>query len=159
MSKQTDRRHLVDILFVLALFAVFALCGLLLIILGTHLYEKNIQSMNLNYANRTSYAYFTEKIRQSDQNSRIYVDSASGYDILCIEQVFNGNSYITYLYEDENHLKEYFTRLENSFSPESGKQILDLSNLTMKEIEPKLFYIHFLNEEQQPVSLYISTSS
>lgn len=158
MSQKNTRRHLVDILFVLALFAVFTICGLLLIILGTHLYQKNMDDMNDNYANRTGYAFFTEKIRQSGNNCNIYIDHSSPIELLCIEQEFHDTMYITYLYEDEGYLKELFTRAENSFSPSEGIKILCLSNLSFEEIRPDLLSIHFMNDKNKPIQIYIDTT-
>lgn len=159
MRFKKNTRHLVDILFVLGLFAAFALCCMFLILLGTHLYEKNVDDMNKNYASRTSYCYFTEKLRQSDYHSNIYVNDKLDRIAICIEQDFQGSTYITYLYEDDGYLKEYFTRAENSFSPQNGTSILHLSHLSVREVRDHLFQIQYYDEERDFISLYINTVS
>ena len=66
MNKQTYQQHMIDILFVLSLFCVFAVSSALLILFGADIYKKTVQQMENNYSTRTSIAYITEKIRQSD---------------------------------------------------------------------------------------------
>lgn len=155
MNQKNANQHLVDVLFVLSLFAVFVLCGLCLIIMGTHLYEKNVNEMNHNYSARTSYCYFTEKIRQSDYQSTVEVNEMDGKSILCIHQSFVNSEYTTYLYEDDGYLKELFTRSENAFSFQDGTPILKLSHLVIEKENEHLLKIQFRDEDFSLISFYV----
>ena len=63
MKKQLNHQHIIDFLFVLSLFCVFAVSSVLLILFGADIYNKTVQQMECNYSSRTSIAYITEKIR------------------------------------------------------------------------------------------------
>ena len=42
MRRHIENRHIVDTLFVLTLFAVFAICSMLLIAFGANIYQKTM---------------------------------------------------------------------------------------------------------------------
>ena len=48
MKKQTYQQHMIDILFVLSLFCVFAVSSALLILFGADIYKKTVQQMENN---------------------------------------------------------------------------------------------------------------
>ena len=66
MQVKQERNHIVDVLFVLALFVVFTLSALVLVILGANVYRQTVSYMDENYEARTAYSYLTEKVRQND---------------------------------------------------------------------------------------------
>ena len=57
MHFKNENRHMVDVLFVLSLFCVFAFSALMLVIIGADVYKKTAAHMDTNYASRISYAY------------------------------------------------------------------------------------------------------
>ena len=57
MNNKNDNRHMVDILFVIALFCVFALSALMLVIIGSNVYKKTVTNMDNNFDSRTSFSY------------------------------------------------------------------------------------------------------
>ena len=63
MKKIRNEGHIVDFLFVLGLFFVFAFSALMLILIGSGVYKKTVDRMNENFNLRTTTAYITEKIR------------------------------------------------------------------------------------------------
>ena len=63
MRKHIENRHIVDTLFVLTLFAVFAICSMLLIAFGANIYQKTINNYEEHFNIATSVAYINEKIR------------------------------------------------------------------------------------------------
>ena len=67
MRKQ-EERHIIDILFVIGLFCIFALSTIFLISIGADIYGKTVSNTEINFNDRTSFAYVTEKIRQADRS-------------------------------------------------------------------------------------------
>lgn len=63
MIKQ--KNHVVDLLFSLALFCVFAASALTIVIMGADVYQKSVNDMNRNSTIRTSLSYLSEKIHQN----------------------------------------------------------------------------------------------
>ena len=71
--EERQQRHIIDVLFVLALFGIFALSAIFLITIGADIYGKTMNNMERNFDARTALAYITEKVRQSDFPNRIDV--------------------------------------------------------------------------------------
>ena len=62
--KSTRRdKSIVDMLFLLALFGVFLISALFIVLFGANIYKKTVNDMDANFSARTSVSYITEKIR------------------------------------------------------------------------------------------------
>ena len=60
-------------LFILALFAVFMISALFIVLFGARIYKKVVADADTNYNARTSIAYISEKIRQHDSEDGVSV--------------------------------------------------------------------------------------
>lgn len=56
MYKSRENQHMIDILFVLSLFCVFAVSSVVIILFGAHIYRSTVSQMDDNYTARTSIA-------------------------------------------------------------------------------------------------------
>ena len=66
MNNRNQEKHfIVDILFVLALFGVFAVSALALVTIGADVYQHTVEDMGVNYESRTAVSYILEKVRQN----------------------------------------------------------------------------------------------
>ena len=95
MQVKQERNHIVDVLFVLALFVVFTLSALVLVILGANVYRQTVSYMDENYEARTAYSYLTEKVRQNDVYGSIYVGELEGSRALVLTREINDTTYAT----------------------------------------------------------------
>lgn len=159
MKKLTSSRHIIDILFVLSLFCVFAISSVLLILFGADIYKKTIQQMDANYSSRTSIAYITEKLRQSDTSNAIQIISQNDTQILMLTQEINGITYATSLYEYDGYLYELFARTDIALPLDAGQPIMELSSLTFALIEPNIIQICFIDSSKQEQTIYVSMHS
>lgn len=66
MRFQTRSRHVIDLVFPIALFFVFAASALIVLILAADLYGSTTGRLRVNDENRSALAYIEEKIRQND---------------------------------------------------------------------------------------------
>ena len=57
-----------ELLFVFALFFVFAVCAVTLLLVSANSYERTVRLTEENYDTRTALAYLSQKIRQNDEN-------------------------------------------------------------------------------------------
>ena len=57
-----QKGHVVDFLFTLALFCVFAASALMVVVIGANVYRQTVRGMDSNYDSRTSLTYLTEKV-------------------------------------------------------------------------------------------------
>ena len=69
--RKVERKHNIDSVFVLLLFAVFAGSILLVLLFGASSYEKLVQRGNKAYSERTGIAYITAKLRHNDEKNSV----------------------------------------------------------------------------------------
>ena len=159
MRKKATARHMIDILFVLSLFCVFAFSSVVLILFGADIYKKTVSSMDSNYASRTSVAYLTEKIRQSDTYDAISIDRSSGSEKLLMTREIDGQTYATSLYEYDGYLCELFARTDIELPADAGQQVIPISQLDFDLISDSLLCIRFVDETQKASTIYINLHS
>lgn len=159
MNKKTEHRHMIDILFVLSLFCVFAASSVLLILFGANIYKKTIHQMDSNYTSRTSIAYITEKIRQSDTSDSICISSQDNTQILMLTNTINGIPYATSLYEYNGYLYELFARTDIELPLDAGQPVMELHELSFSQLTSNILEVSFTDTNQETFSVYVSMHS
>ena len=66
MRFRPRHRHVIDLIFPIALFFVFAASSLSVLILAANVYTSTTKRLSINDENRTVLSYLSEKIRQND---------------------------------------------------------------------------------------------
>ncbi|MBQ8821097.1 MAG: DUF4860 domain-containing protein [Lachnospiraceae bacterium] len=160
MMDRKEKPHIVDVLFVLALFGVFTLSALVLVILGANIYKQTVSHMTQNYDSRMACSYFTEKIHQSDLASSVELGELYGTEALVFSQDIKGETYATYLYYHDGYLKELFMKKDSNIGTDpldAGHSIMKLEHLDMEFISDNLLKIYFTLSPGQEQHVYIST--
>lgn len=121
--------HMVDLLFTLALFCVFAASALMVVLIGANVYQNTVEGMDENFSARTSVTYVATKIRQNDTEGTAYISTLEG-DIpaLVLEQELEGGVYETWIYYCDGFLRESFVREGNAVNPQGGQEILEVAD-------------------------------
>ena len=115
------QRHMTDQMFLVILFAVFAVCAFSLSMIGANIYSHTASVMNEDYEERIDISYVTEKIRQWDEKDSIEIGSFHGRTALIHTEKINGKKYNTYLYQEKGALRELMVR--EDFSVIETKQL------------------------------------
>ena len=84
------QRHMTDQMFLVILFAVFAVCAFSLSMIGANIYSHTASVMNEDYEERIDISYVTEKIRQWDEKDSIEIGSFHGRTALIHTERING---------------------------------------------------------------------
>lgn len=155
MNFHNNKQHTIDILFMLSLFCLFAICSVVLITFGADIYQNTVNKTNENYLERTSVAYLTEKLRQTDITQSVSIVNTNGIDMLTIESEIEGQLYSTRLYEYNGHLCECFSRSDIILSPDAGQEIFEINKLSFYFVTPSLLQISFEDSKQEAVSFYV----
>ena len=158
MEFNGERKHMVDILFVLTLFFVFALSALTLVVLGANVYRSTVDHMDESFTDRTSYAYVTQKLRQNDEAGALSVGDFGGSSACIITQEINNTIYNTYIYAYDGYLCELLARADMDMGPEDGTRILELEDFKIEQITPKLSRIHLSFIDGEEMNVYVSTN-
>mgnify|MGYP000271613250 FL=1 len=97
--QKQEKHFIVDILFVLALFGVFAVSALALVTIGADVYQHTVEDMGVNYESRTAVSYIMEKVRQNDTTDSIFLTDLENVPALCMLSEIDEETYCTYLYQ------------------------------------------------------------
>lgn len=156
-----EKRFIVDVLFVLALFGLFAVSALMLVTVGADVYKQTVDDMSTNYETRVSVSYIAEKIRQNDGS--ISIDYLGETPAIVIEQEYNEEFYSTYLYYHDGCLKELLVRKGSYIGDNNlaaGQEIMKLSAFHADLLWENLLKIKLTTAdgEQQELLLHLHTS-
>lgn len=159
MRFQTRSRHVIDFIFPIALFFVFAASSLVVLILAADIYGSTTNQLQANDENRTALSYISEKIRQNDAGGAPEIATVEGIECLALAADYNDVPYTTYIYEYEGMLKELFARDDASVSLKDGKDIMEISSLTILQIDDRLYQFITVDSQDREDSLVVSERS
>ncbi len=136
MNSRSTHTHVIDVIFPIAVFFVFAASSLAVLMLSAKIYDSESSSAAGNYSSRTAFAYVQEKIRQHDSNGGISVRTIDGTDYLLLKE----DDYTTYIYAYDGMLKELRLRDGVEASPESGLDITPVESFSIKQTQRQLYH-------------------
>ncbi len=159
MRFQTRSRHVIDFIFPIALFFVFAASSLVVLILAADIYGSTTNQLQANDENRTALSYISEKIRQNDTGGALEIINIEGTECLSLSADYNDVPHTTYIYEYDGMLKELFVRDDVSVSLEDGKDIMAISSLSISRIDDHLYRFITVDSQGRESSLVASERS
>lgn len=139
IHRKIENKHIVDTLFVLTLFAVFAVCSMLLIAFGANIYQKTVDNMEDHFNIYTSVTYISEKIRQGDSSSSLEVVDFGDGNAFKIASNIEGTDYLTYIYMYDGYLKELYIKADNPLEPKAGQKLLPVSRFDITSEATNLY--------------------
>lgn len=137
-TRRAPGGHVVDVLFTLALFCVFAICSMLVIVIGADAYTASLDRMDAAFDSRTTLSYIANKIHQNDVSGGISLGEIEGVPALVMEQDYDGRMFTTYIYHYEGILMELMLGPESEAGPESGQALIPVHSLLMEEADDGL---------------------
>ena len=127
-----------------------------LILFGADIYQTTVSQMDSNYSARTSTAYITEKIRQSDSSGSITISNYNNTDVLMLTGEINGVTYATSLYEYNGYLYELFSRADIELPLDAGQPIMEIEKLRFKKCNDNLLEISFYDADNSLNTIYVN---
>lgn len=159
MKFRTKRKHIIDFIFPIALFVVFALCALTVLLLAARIYQSTTEHSSLNYTSRTGLSYISEKIHQNDVNGSVSINELNGTPALVMEQTYDDAVYYTYIYTYDGELKELFVKNNTPVELSAGKTILEVKTFSMEEAGENLLRFRCVDKSSQESSIIVSINS
>ena len=160
MRFSRQQKHVIDMLFPIALFFVFALSALTVIILATNVYQKTTDESALNYTALTSLSYIREKVSQADENGGISLTTLDGQKALKLTTTENERTYYTYIYALDGELRELFVSAENTpSSAAAGRAILKVQSFDIEAINDNLYAVTCTSENNETARTVIMVRS
>ena len=140
------QKHMVDKMFLILLFATFAVCAFTLIMVGANVYSHTASAMNDNYEKRIDISYVTEKIKQWDEQNSISIGTFHNKTALIHTEVAAGRKYYTYIYQENGALRELMVREGLHTEKMQGEQIVPAKGFEIKE-EDQMYDITITGED------------
>ena len=153
------QHHVIDFIFPIALFFVFAASALCVLILAANVYSESTSDMQSNDARITPLSYVTEKFRSKDAGGSITITQCDGTDVLSMSETVSGTTYVTYIYEHEGMLKEQFVTEDKTLSLADGSEIIASYGFAMAEPEEGLFRFTATDEKGHQASVLLAERS
>lgn len=127
--KKTESRFQTEKLLPLVLFAILAVCAVLVLLTGAGVYKRLTERGQEAFHNRTVPLYIATKVRQADCTGAVSVEHRNGTDILCLKEEIDGKGYVTRIYCCEGVVRELFSAENVTFDPEAGEKITEASEV------------------------------
>lgn len=156
-----SHQHMIDFLFPIALFFVFASTALIVLLFSANIYQNIANRSETSFQQSTALSYITEKIRQNDTegSENISLGEFDGCPALAISQNYGENTYTTYIYEVDGELKEIFLQEGITASADSGTTVMQIEELEMKELSDNLYQFSCTSTDGTRASTIVSTHS
>ncbi len=152
-------RHVIDLLFVIALLFLFAFSAIMLVALGASVYQRNVDTMSENYDRRTASAYLVQKLRQSDESGCVRTDEINGETAIVLTNRVGERDYSTWLYLYEGTLREQLLRAELVPEPAAGQVILPLRAMELTPVSDRLYSVRLTLQDGEEESFYLGLRS
>lgn len=133
MRKKHNHFHMFDLFFTFSLFAVFAASAFIAVMIGVQVYRTTVSQMENIYSTTTALSYVTQKIRQYDSQGSISITDIDGDPALLIKDTIHEDTYLTYIYSDEESLYELSVREGNHISKDMGSEIVAVKDFSIAD--------------------------
>ena len=158
--KLSKKSHVIDAVFILCLMFLFVLSALAVITIGANIYKKNVSAMSDNYSHRIASAYVTEKVRQADNQGRVYVKDLFEGHALVLQDEIDGVLYNTYIYSYDGYLMELYARADlKDIYPQSGQKILEITSFNVDYVSDSLLSVNLILKDGEDESMFIAKRS
>ena len=132
---------MLNTVFVLLLFCVFAMAVLMTLLSGAGAYQSVHDNMENQYAERTGLAYVEAKLHHYDRMDAVRVEPFADTTALALYEQIDGKTYKTLIYYHDGYLKELFFEDGLVFQPADGQNVLEAEALIFNWKQPHLLQI------------------
>ena len=159
MNLKMRNKPVVDILFLLALFCVFLISALFIVLFGARIYRTTVSNMDVNFKSRTALSYVTEKMRQFDHSGGAAVIHYGDTPVLVLNARVGDIDYSTFLYEKDGYLTELTARSDYAFDLTGGTQVVPIRDFSIERVSESLYQFTLTDESGDSVSYYVAEYS
>ena len=156
MNFERKKKSIIDVIFIIALFGVFMISALFVLLFGAKIYQNTADDMGSNYSTRTALSYITEKMHQYDHLDGVDVVTTEGTPMLKLIKTINDRDIVTYLYSADGFLREQTLVGDIDFIPANGQEILELKSFKATKVNDSLYRFNIIDAEDKAMEFYIS---
>jgi hypothetical protein len=150
------RRHIIDILIVLALFGAYAAGAMLLSAIGADVYKGAAENMEENYDMRTGALYIAEKVRQNDIGGGVRLGQVTGGDALVLTENKSGKGYEMWIYVHDGELREILAAPGANIDLTAGQAIMPMAGMELGYVSDNLLRVRLTGAEGEVSEMDLS---
>lgn len=124
------KNHVIDNVFTLVLFAMFATMALLVTSAGASAYKSTSEQTEKRFDRQTCLSYITARVRSNNEAGAVEITELGGCEALTFTQEANGGKYITCIYYQDGAIRELLFREGIELAPEDGTAICSANGLS-----------------------------
>ena len=147
-------QHSMQGAFIFVLLGLFALMSTLMVLLGAQMYHSTVDSSQYNNEKRVMGAYVRSMIRSMDAGD-ISVEEPGGIPAVALKETWEGEQYVTWIYQYDGALYEQYTDMEDEFNPERGTEICPANSLSA-ELKDGLLTVNLTDGDGQPCTVQVA---
>ena len=123
------KNHVIDNVFTLVLFTMFATMALLVTAAGASAYKSTSEQTEQRFDRQTCLNYITARVRSNNEAGAVEITKLGECDALTFTQEANGGRYITCIYYYDGAIRELLFREGIELMPEDGTAICNAGDL------------------------------
>lgn len=154
--KRSFDSHMIGDLFTFALFGVFLLLSLLIVVIGVEGYRSVVSVGESVGGVRTSLGYISGKVRSNAARDGVHMEQHDGVDTLVLTENISGKPYLTVIYHKDGMLYELYTSADGyEFYPEDGEPLIEIADLHMACLQDDLLQLSTETEDGRAQTLHL----
>ncbi len=155
MQKTGTTGRMLNTVFVLLLFCVFATTVLMTLLSGVGAYQTVTDNMNQQYTERTCLSYLEAKVRHYDEVGRVNVEPFGDSVALVLYEQIEDTQYKTLIYHHDGAVRELFCETGLELQPQDGQSILATKDLQFCWKERNLLQLVCTAENNTQVEILV----
>lgn len=152
------RRHSVSDLYLFAIFGIFVVFSLLIVVLGVKVFQGVASATDINNEVRSSLFYVANKIRSADQTDGIRIEIKNGILVLILEGDYTEGDYETVIYYHNGSIRELLNKKDSEFDPDLGDSIIKTNGFIIEK-NGNLMFLSITASDAQTYSMHIRLQS
>ncbi len=154
-------RHgtVIDTLFVLMLFCVFAVSVLFVLLSGAGVYRDTAEVIDDRYEKRVCVSYLSSKMRHYDTEGGLSIGKLGDTQALILTENYMDEIYITYIYYYDGYICELYTGVKSSLRESAGERIIPARGLEFDVNESDMAILKILYNDDTFDTIYTYINS
>lgn len=147
------KSHSIDFIFVILLFFIFVVMSVVLVVIGSNVYNTISDRQNANSVARAALSYVSNKIQTSnDIEDKVSVIENNGTQILVINYIDAGVEYSTLIFYKEGYIREANILKGSEFTLDFGTNLIKAEEFKFDMDNEKRCVIISVTDEAGKVS-------
>lgn len=149
--------HMIGELFTFALFGMFLLLSLLIVVIGADGYRGVVDSSDSVGEVRTTLGYVAGKVRSEASMDGVTLEERDGVPVLVLTEYYEGAPYETIIYHQDGALYEvYMSANDMAFTADSGERLTEVAEFQAEWADENLLALTATASDGRTQTLHLA---